>query len=323
MYLAYGNVIERVRINNVGDVLGDGSVALWPTLWNASHPCIAFNSQEQEYLVAFNDKYIFQTNPNIYDQPGFILDAEGNVISGNPIGNPIKVDNGPGSHFSPYVVYNPLDDTYMLNWEDFRNVYPPGGPWMMGPFDIYGSLLNGDGSIKVDPVENVDDTGHPDEGKYQTVPSIAHNPVDNEFLVAWTDSRPSLNGGGVVGRIINGDGTPKGLDFVIADGPGSQGTPKMVYVAKGRKYFVVYSSNSDIYARWLKPDGSPSGEEILIYAAPGNQSLPMLAYSPVKKRILIAWRDQNAPGDFEPAGPGAPMAPEVKADVRGAIYGSP
>jgi hypothetical protein len=97
----------------------------------------------------------------------------------------------------------------------------------------------------------------------------------------------------------------------------------MVFVEKGNKYFVVYSSNSDIYAKWLKPDGRQSGEEILIYSAPGSQSLPMVAYSPVKKRFLIVWRDDNAPGDFEPAGPGAPMAPEVKADVRGAIYGSP
>lgn len=88
-------------------------------------------------------------------------------------------------------------------------------------------------------------------------------------------------------------------------------------------YCEYFFGNQDIDARWLKPDGGPSGEEILIYAAPGNQSLPMLAYSPVKKRILIVWRDENAPGDFEPAGPGAPMAPEVKADVRGAIYGSP
>ena len=158
---------------------------------------------------------------------------------------------------------------------------------------------------------------------YQVVPGIAHNSKHNEFLVAWTDSRPSLDEGGVIGRLINADGTPKGPDFVIADGPGSQGTPKMVYVKKANKYFIVYSSNSDIYARWLKPDGRPSGKEILIYAAPGEQTLPMVAYSPVKKRFLIAWRDENAPGDFEPAGPGAPMAPEVKADVRGAIYGSP
>ena len=129
--------------------------------------------------------------------------------------------------------------------------------------------------------------------------------------------------GGVVGRIINADGTPKGPDFVIADTPGSQATPKMVYVKKVKKYFVVYANNTDIYAKWLKADGSPSGEEILIYAAPGTQSLPMLAYSPIKNRFLIVWRDENAPGDFAPAGPGAPMAPEVKADVRGAIYGSP
>jgi len=333
MFLAYGNVIERVRINNFGEVQGDGSVALWPTEWNASHTAITFNSEQREYLIVYNDKYIFtEDNPNIYDQPGFILDEVGNIISG-----PILVDYGTGSHFSPYLEYNPIDDTYITNFEDFRHV-PPDQSWMYGPYDIYGSLLDGDGDILDGNVVNVDDTGQPDEGTNQTVPSIAHNSKDNEFLVAWTDSRPSLDGGGVIGRIINADGTPKGPDFVIADAPNTQSTPKMVYVKKQNKYFVVFADSrydtsppgtpyylreSDIFAKWLKPDGTPSGEDIPIYIAPGSQTLPMLAYSPVKKRILIAWRDGNAPGDFEPAGPGAPMASEVKADVRGAIYGSP
>ena len=41
----------------------------------------------------------------------------------------------------------------------------------------------------------------------------------------------------------------------------------------------------------------------------------------IKGLNCYAWRDENADGDFTPVGPGAVMAPEVKADVRGAIYG--
>ena len=103
LYWTYYNVIERVRINNMGEVRGDGPAVFWPTTWNASHTAIAFNSKRQEYLVVYNDKYIFTNDVNIYDQPGFILDAEGNVISGDPIGSPIKVDSETGHISAPML----------------------------------------------------------------------------------------------------------------------------------------------------------------------------------------------------------------------------
>ena len=139
-----------------------------------------------------------------------------------------------------------------------------------------------------------------------------------------------------MGRIIKSDGTPKGADFVVVDGPGTQGAPKVTYVKKRRKYFVVWQDSrdytpppdapeyeriNDIYAQWLKPNGKALGDDILIYKAEGNQSMPSVAYSPKADSFFITWRDENADGDFTPVGPGAVMAPQVKADVRGAIYG--
>ena len=38
----YYNVIERVRINNLGAVQGDGSVALWPTHVECKPHCHSF-----------------------------------------------------------------------------------------------------------------------------------------------------------------------------------------------------------------------------------------------------------------------------------------
>ena len=322
-------IIERARINAEGEIKF-GPEALTPTTqWNASHTFIAFNSQRKEWMVGYNDKYIFTNNDNWYDNVGFILDEKGNIISDGPV----RIDYGQGSHFSPYVIYNPKKDTYMFAWEDFRHA---AGAWYNGPWDIYGSLLDGEGNILVDPIAVGDDTDLPDEGTIQIMPCIAYNSDKNEFLVAWGDNSPSLNGGGVVGRIIKADGTPKGPEFVIAEELGFQNAPKMIYVKEAKKYFVVwedarnspppppddlFSSEKDIYAKWLNPDGTAAGEDIPIYIGPGNQTMPMLSYSSHKKRFLIAWRDENAPGDYTPVGPGAPMAPEIKADVRGALYG--
>jgi hypothetical protein len=168
------------------------------------------------------------------------------------------------------------------------------------------------------------------------MPSIAHNPDRNEFLVIWADTSPSFDGFAVLGRIITSDSTPKGPDFVIVDKKGNQGAPKLAYVQKLQRYFIVwedgrdfnpppdaspFAADNDIYAIWVDSDGVPIGDDIPIYMGEGDQGMPTVAYSPVMDTFLIAWRDANAENDYEPTGPGAMMSPESKADVRGALYG--
>ena len=319
------NVIFTARLQGNGTI-SRAPAMLHSTLYNASHPDIAFNAQKREYIIIYNDKYQFRAD-NDFDNVGFIVNEDGDKQKG-----PFMIGLPVGSKFSPYVEYNTTDDTYLFAWEDWRYGEVP---WYLRPDEIYGALLDSDGTMLAD-IPIVDDFGLEDEGTMQLMPSIAHNPDRNEFLVVWNDSRPSLDNGGVMGRIIKPDGTPKGPDFVVVDGPGTQGAPKVIYVKKMRKYFVVwqdsrdytpppgapqYEQINDIYAQWLRPDGKALGHDILIYKAEGNQSMPSVAYSPVADSFLIAWRDENADNDFEPVGPGAAMSPEVKADVRGAIYG--
>jgi len=324
----HDNEINIVRLEANGTISG-GPNTLYPTIYNASHPDVAFNPLRREWLVVYNDKYIFRPEDD-FDNPGFILDENGNAISGPfIIGLPI------GSNFAPCVDYNPTDDTYLLAWEDWR-YGPPEEPWFFRPAEIYGALLYNDGAMLDPEIPVIDDFDLPDTGT-QLMPCITYNPDRNEFLVVWGDTSPSFDGGGVLGRIIMSDGTPKGPDFIIANTIGTQGAPKSAYVTKNQSYFVVWqdsrdfpfdpddpwASENDIYAKWLNTDGLPIGDDTPIYIGEGNQGMPSVAYSPAADRFLIAWRDEHAPGDYEPVGPGAMMSPEINADVRGAIYGAP
>jgi len=319
------NVIFTARLSGEGTILSPPAM-LHPTLYNASHPDVAFNSQNREYLIIYNDKYQFR-DVDDFDNIGFIVNEDGEIQKG-----PFNIGLPFGSKFAPYVEYNSKDNTYLFAWEDWRY---GDVPWYLRPDEIYGSMLDDEGNMLAN-IPVVDDFGLADEGETQLMPSIAYNPHRNEFLVVWNDSRPSLDDGGIMGRIIKSDGTPKGADFVVIDGPGTQGAPKVIYVKERRKYFVVWQDSrdytpppdapeyeriNDIYAQWLKPNGKALGDDILIYKAEGNQSMPSVAYSPKADSFFITWRDENAEGDFTPVGPGAVMAPEIKADVRGAIYG--
>lgn len=303
---------------NDGEILLDGlSVSNPPT--NASHPFAIFNPTKRQYLTVYNDN----RNGNT-DNFGTILKEDGSIVK---LDIPICIQ--PGVQFNPYPCYNPKDDTYLIAWEEFRHV----STWME-PGEIFGALMDGDGNIVVEDIKITDDFGKENEGD-QRVEAIAYNSDRNEFLVVWWDSRPSLDGTGVMGRIIKADGTPAGPDFVLADGPGAQTYPHLVYVEKRKKYFLIWDdsrngsgngfdnvSNWDVYAKWLGPTGEPEGEDIPICIKEGNQRYSELAYSPLMDRFLIIWREE-VPGEGGGGELSGGHIEDVGGNVMGTIYGVP
>ena len=315
-----------VRMDSDGNIQY-GPESLYPSIYNTTHPVISFSPVKQQYLVVVNDRYIFSESS--LDNIGYVLDKDGNVISG-----PLLIGSTEGDQFNPQVAYNSVDDTFLVVWEDFRHATS-----FLGNCEQYGALLDSDGNMLVE-IPILDDYGTEDEGKQQNQ-FVTHNPDNNEFLVAFgARLQPSLEDGGVVGRIVNGDGTLKGDPFVIVDGAKPQNSPQFVYVKDKKQYFMVwveykndtalqpgdpfyYANNTDIFGKWLDPSGEAAGPDIPICTDSDIQSWPTLAYDPVTKRFLIVWLDQNAPGDYEPLGGGGMMAMEVKADIKCAIYGVP
>ena len=334
-HTSFGNKLYTVRLDNAGNTLTQPKKLYDPPV-SSAHPAMVFNPTRRQYFLGTTDRFF----TNHYDNVGFIVDEDANIIKG-----PIffgEGSDGSWSHFLYYVAYNPIDDTYLFPYEDFRHV-SPGKPWYAGPDDIYATLLDGEGNT----LTNIPIMEDFDEGEYeQWYPSVAHNPDRNEFLTGWFDERPHLEDGGVVGRIVNADGTLK-PDNVLADTTGSQGDVAIVYAPKHKMYFIVYQSTenfvrspddpawyfeNDIYARWVDPDGLPVGDPIPIYLGEGDQTTPQVSYSPTSDKFLIIWWDTHAPGDFEPVAGETGQYGEIasvvggvlgKGNVYGAIYGGP
>ncbi len=306
-------------IKNDGTVLSSPiAVSEQPT--NANHPSIVFNPVRKQYLVAYNDS----RNGN-HDVFAAILDEQGSVVKED-----FAICTAPGEQQNPFICYNHKDDTYLLNWEDFRHVKT----WT-DPGDIYGALLDGEGNALVDSIAMVDDYGKQDGGG-QWLNNIAYNPDRNEFLASWMDARPTMAGVGIVGRIIGRDGNPAGHDFVIADdGPWVQFWHQMVYLPGRRVYFAVWQDgrnddpgtpllqpvNADIYAGWLNPAGKRLGADIPICTEEKNQQYAVAAYSPLMDRLLIAWRTELE--EEVPGGGGSGHITESGGNVMGKLYGVP
>jgi len=323
-----------MRIDSEGDLLTQPK-KLYQSPKSSGHPVLIFNPTRKEYFLGTNDRF----HSDEYDNVGFILDEDATIRKG-----PFFFGEGIGdwTHVLYYVAYNPLDDTYFIPWEDFRHA---SGAWYFGPNDIYAALLDGDGNTLVN-IPVIEDFS---EGEYeQWYPCVAYNPDKNEFFVAWFDERPFLvEDGGIVGRLFNSDGTPKGESFVIVDTKGSQGDVAIVYVRNHKRYFIVYQSTqnfvpepddppwyfeNDIYARWLDDNGQPLGEEIPVFEGEGDQTTPQVSYSTESDRLFITWWDTHAPDDFDPLPGETGQFGEIssvvmgllgRGNVYGVIYGTP
>lgn len=177
-----------------------------------------------------------------------------------------------GYQYNPQGALSSRDNTYLLSWEDFRDV-----PEVTNNADQYGALIDAASKTMIDDLPVLVDYGTPDEGD-QKNEEVTYNPDDNEFLVSFgVDSQPSFEyWGGLVGRIINADGTPKGDPFVMSDAEKPQNSPAAVYVESEKKYFVAWvdyrndtvlepgmtfylAEDMDIYANWFYPNGEKAG----------------------------------------------------------------
>ena len=148
-----------------------------------------------------------------------------------------------GEQINPYVCYNPTDDTYLVNWEDFRNV----SEWM-DQGDIYGALLDGAGNIqsRISPCAMI--MNQPTAGD-QRHNNIAYNPDKNEFFVAGPIPGPTLDNVGIVGRFIRADGTPAGPDFTAADAAGLTDFPPCRICCRSASSILLYGTTAAMMHR--------------------------------------------------------------------------
>jgi hypothetical protein len=144
---------------------------------NDEYPVTAYNSQDNEFLVVglMSKDSLGGGARDVYGQ--FVL-PDGTLKGGR-----FPICMHPADQSCPDVAYNPINNEYLVVWCDFR---APEG-------DIFGARLDASG-MKLANENNQPDTVFTicTQDSTQLNPRIAHNPVDNNFLVVWRDYRNSF-----------------------------------------------------------------------------------------------------------------------------------
>ena len=320
----YGVMLGSMNIHGVildadGQAVGE-SFKVTDVSASQFHYTMAFNSTKNQFLITYND-----SRNGAGDVFGVIFDETGAKVK-----DEFVISHAAGHQVNPVACYNPHDGTYLVNWEDFRQYGDGLGAY--GTLDvmtnIYGALLDDNGSVLVNDIKMcVDDNT---TNKDQRFNGIAYNSKNNQFLVSWTDTRPSLQNVGIVGRVVNADGSMPAGDFTLVDTAGGQMISHTMYLPQDDTYFVAFerdfndvddfyfkdlNAQLDIGAMWLDANGQPDGSIIDIYTGEHDQRFVRFAHNPKKDNFLLVWQS-----DFKKADSAAGHIMSAGGNISGALY---
>ncbi|HYP39347.1 MAG TPA: S-layer homology domain-containing protein [Chloroflexia bacterium] len=191
------------RVSSTGALLG-GEVTISDP--EANHggtflsygPQVAYNSTNNEYLVVWDDGWVY--NSNLW---GRRLSSTGALLSGE-----IPISMHESVQYAPDLAYNSTNNEYLVVWHDYRNEDSSSNT------DIYGQRVSATGTLLAGDFPISTAAGD------QIVPEVVFNSTDNEYLVTWTDYRDyfCLNLVYIYGQLLSGDGTLQGSGFNITPG---------------------------------------------------------------------------------------------------------
>src|SRR5262245_47260540 len=306
----------KIRISDMGP---DGDVN-----FEAGLPAVAYNSVNNEYLVAWHGDDDTDGEDEIYGQR---LDA----ATGAEVGvHNFRISNmGPDgdTNFAaraPAVAYNSVNNEYLVAWQGDDDTARLAD----GEREIFGQRLNAATGAEVGTHNfRLSDMGPDGDTSFAAFfPAVAYNSVNNEYLVAWlgTDNIGPLGASevAVFGQRLNAaTGVEVGAnDFLLSDlGPGANTTidetrPAVAYNSVNNEYLGAWQGDYDI-APLVKGEfeifgqrlNAATGEEVGVndfrisdMGPDGNTRFaggePAVAYNGANNEYLVVWDGNDNSG---------------------------
>ncbi len=280
---------------------------------DAFDPAVTFNSASNEYLVVWEGADTlgeFEIFGQRVSATATEVGADDFRIS----------DMGPDGNaafdaFDPDVAYNATTNQFLVVWIGDDDT----GALVDGEFEVYGQRLEASGAeVGVNDRRLSDVGGTGDAALDAGEPAIAHNAVDNQFLVVWegdeADDELEVYGQ----RLGQGGGQLGANDFRISDmGPDGDPAfdgrdPSVAHLASTDEYLVVWEGDGDaipagqdeVYGQRL---GGAAAEErgtndfrISDMGPDGNIAFgafnPELAANPRAGEFMVSWEgDDDTP----------------------------
>lgn len=185
------------------------------------------------------------------------------------------------------VAYNSLRDEYLVLWSDSCLVAP--GAWSQS---LHGRRHSPSG-LPLGPAFEVVSSS---DGHSRGAPSIAHDRVNDRYLVVFTyDYTGTGDNWDVHGRFLDWTGPRTDWqEFLIAWHGANELDPKAAFSHISQKFLVTYTANpgafTTVHGAFLAFGGAPGGFPVG-NSATGDRLSPDLSYDPIADRFAVPHDD--------------------------------
>lgn len=183
--------------------------------------------------------------------------------------------SGAGTDLFPQLAYGQIDANnghFLVVWEQEAAV---------GDSEVFGRLIRGATiAAGAKPGDFVGGSFQISGGTagLSSAPHVAFDPINDNFLVVWTDDRGAPSGGlDIWGQRVNTNGALVGGSFQISSQTGTEYAPLIVYHPEQQEYLVVWdwestlTTPSNVYAQRVSPGGALSGGVINVAVTAGQE----------------------------------------------------
>ena len=270
--------IQAQRVSKNGALVGNAFYVAAGSGTDRRYPDVAYNSQQNEYLVVWEHK----------DGASYSIRAWRVPATGGTTGGEITVASpGFNEEFKkPTVGYAFTSDKYLVVWEY---------NWEFG-VHIAGQVLSSSGALEGNVVSiSNDPVGSP---RYQ--PDVVYNRSRNEYLVVWQQN--DSGNYNIYARRAQGNGTPMHPESItIATDAKDELEPAVAAIPtqlNQGQYLVVWehrhsSTDGDIHARMVTGEGNP-GSGIIISELTVDQTNPAVAGNESAGQYLVVWTQPSS-----------------------------
>ena len=292
-----GNPDVRARPVGRDGQLGYDTL-LHPAPGDQTLPQAAYNPDDDEYLVVWQDYRSGAANPDIYGQ---------RVTGGGElVGENIAVTTAPYRQLAPQVAYGPGSGTYLVVWRH----YPGSSDYY---YDVYGQRVSSSGALVGAPLAIANRSGYADR---ESPTDIVYNSTSNKFLVLWHDLRSGY--WNIWGRHVSPAGAMDTAIQITFLNSQHENTAVGAYDPADDQYLIVWQFRStpaaldDLRGRRMTGGGSVyQGETLLIAVGSGDEQSADVVFHPASGRYLVVWED-SASGNWDVRG--RPVLPDGTLD---------
>lgn len=213
------------------------------------------------------------------------------------------------------IAYNQTDDTWLVVWQADDNT----SPFVDNELEIYGQLISATGAPVGSPIM-ISTHGTNGDATYDaSLPDVAWNSVDNEFLVVFRGDQSVATDWAIYGQRVNGAATSLlGTEFVVSTiGNGNTSYDSkdaaVVHNATSNEYMVVWEGDDptvgdnyiEIFGQRISNAGAVLGTNFRISQRSNASTAydannPDIAWNSTENEYLVVyWADNIASGEEE------------------------